>query len=153
MDHREVPPQNLTNFHNRKKKKANLKPPKMAIWTLRVCICCFWTHLLESPGFPGYTRGKAPTWQQRRCKRHRFNPWVTKVPCRRAGQPTAVFLPWESHGQRRLVCYTIHEVAKNQTQLKWLSTHAHTPVTTVCYTLVQVCGAQEKTKKQGSLCG
>ena len=36
-------------------------------------------------------------------KRHRFDPWVGKIPCRRAWQPTPVFLSGESHGQRSLV--------------------------------------------------
>ena len=35
--------------------------------------------------------------------RCRFNPWVGKIPWRRAWQPTPVFLPGESHGQRSLV--------------------------------------------------
>ena len=34
-----------------------------------------------------------------------FNPWVGKIPWRRARQPTPVFLPGESHGQRSLVGY------------------------------------------------
>jgi len=34
-----------------------------------------------------------------------FNPWVGKIPWRRAWQPTAVFLPGESHGPRSLVGY------------------------------------------------
>ena len=34
--------------------------------------------------------------------RHRFDPWVRKIPWRRAWQPTPVFLPGESHGQRSL---------------------------------------------------
>ena len=29
-----------------------------------------------------------------------FDPWVGKIPWRRAWQPTLVFLPGESHGQR-----------------------------------------------------
>ena len=33
------------------------------------------------------------------CKRHRFDPWVRKIPWRRAGQPTPVLLSGESHGQ------------------------------------------------------
>ena len=41
-------------------------------------------------------------------------------------QPTPVFLPGESHGQRSLAGYIVHRVAKSQTQLKWLSTHACT---------------------------
>ena len=36
------------------------------------------------------------------CGRPVFNPWVGKIPWRRAWQPTAVFLPGESHGQRSL---------------------------------------------------
>ena len=31
--------------------------------------------------------------------------WVGKIPWRRAWQPTPVFLPGESHGQRSLVGY------------------------------------------------
>ena len=32
-----------------------------------------------------------------------FDPWVGKIPWRRAWQPTPVFWPGESHGQRSLV--------------------------------------------------
>ena len=35
----------------------------------------------------------------KRRKRHGFDPWVGKIPWRRAQQPTPVFLPEESHGQ------------------------------------------------------
>ena len=38
--------------------------------------------------------------------RTRFNPWVGKIPWRRAWQPTPVFLPGESHGQRSLAGYS-----------------------------------------------
>ena len=51
-------------------------------------------------GFPSGTSGKEPTCQHRRCKRRRINPWVRKIPCRRTGQSTPVFLPTFSHGQR-----------------------------------------------------
>ena len=56
-------------------------------------------------GFPGGVSGKEPTWQCRRHKRLKFNPWVRKIPWRRAWQPTPVFLPGESPGQRKLVGY------------------------------------------------
>ena len=36
-------------------------------------------------------------------RRLRFNPWIRKIPCRRKWQPTPVFLPGKSHGQRSLV--------------------------------------------------
>ena len=37
------------------------------------------------------------------CKRHGFNPWVGKIPWKRKWQPTPIFLPGKSHGQRSLV--------------------------------------------------
>ena len=52
--------------------------------------------------FPDGASGKEPTYQCRRHKRQRFSPWVGKIPWRRAWQPTPVFLPGESHGQRSL---------------------------------------------------
>ena len=36
---------------------------------------------------------------------HPFNAWVRKIPWRRAQQPTPVFLPAESHGQRSLAVH------------------------------------------------
>jgi len=42
-------------------------------------------------GFPGAASGKEPACQCRRHKRGRFDPWVVKIPWRRAGQPTPVF--------------------------------------------------------------
>ena len=53
-------------------------------------------------GVPDGTSGKEPACQCRRCKRRRFDPWIRKIPWRRARQPTPVFLPGESHGQRSL---------------------------------------------------
>ena len=35
-----------------------------------------------------------------------FDPWVGKIPWRRKWQPTPVFLPGKSHGQRGLVGYS-----------------------------------------------
>ena len=57
-------------------------------------------------GFPGGTSRKEPTCQCRRHQRLRFNPWVRKIPWRRAWQLTPVFLPGESHGQRSLEGYS-----------------------------------------------
>ena len=63
-------------------------------------------------GFPVGTSGEEPTCQCRRCKRRRFDPWVGKIPWRRAWQPTPVFLPG----------WSVHRVAQNRTWLKWLNT-------------------------------
>ena len=37
------------------------------------------------------------------CRRPGFDPWFGKIPWRRKWQPTPVFLPGKSHGQRSLV--------------------------------------------------
>ena len=52
-------------------------------------------------GFPGVSDDRVCP----QCERPEFDPWVGKIPWRRKWQPTAVFLPGESHGQRRLVGY------------------------------------------------
>jgi len=44
-------------------------------------------------------------WRHRRC---RFDPWVGKIPWRRAWPPsTPVFLPGKSYAQRSLVGYSL----------------------------------------------
>ena len=35
-----------------------------------------------------------------------FDPWVSKSPWRKKGQPTPVFLPGKFHGQRGLAVYS-----------------------------------------------
>ena len=55
--------------------------------------------------FPGKASGKEPAYQCRTYKRLGLSPWVGKIPWRRAWQPTPLFLPGESHGQRSLIGY------------------------------------------------
>ena len=45
-------------------------------------------------------------WWLLQCRRPGFDPWVGKIPWRRAWQPTPVFLPQESYGQRSLAGYS-----------------------------------------------
>ena len=45
-------------------------------------------------GLPRGMSGKEPVCQCRRHKRHRFDPWVVRIPWRREWQPTLVF--WAS---------------------------------------------------------
>ena len=49
---------------------------------------------------------KNPPANVGRYKRCRFNPWIRKIPRRRAWQPSPLFLPGESHGQRSVVGYS-----------------------------------------------
>ena len=71
-------------------------------------------------GFPWWLR-----WLKKKiclqCSRPGFDPWVGKIPWRRAWQPTPVFLPRESHGQRA----TVHGVAELDT-IKQALFKAHT---------------------------
>ena len=47
--------------------------------------------------------------------RPRFDPWVRKIPWRMAWQPTPVFFPGESHGQRSLAGYSLWGQKKSDT--------------------------------------
>ena len=44
--------------------------------------------------------------KKKKRERPEFDPWVEKIPWRRAWLPTPVFLPGESHGQRSLGGYS-----------------------------------------------
>ena len=62
----------------------------------KVCVCvCVCAHA-RTLSVPGGTSGKEPACQCRTHKRLRFDPWVGKIPCWRAWQPTPVFWPGES---------------------------------------------------------
>ena len=52
------------------------------------------------------TSGTELACQYRKHKRCRFNPWVGKIPWRRAWQPTPVLLPEESQEQSSLAGYS-----------------------------------------------
>ena len=57
----------------------------------------------EIESFPGGASGKESACQCRRHKTCGFDPWVRKIPWKKAWQPTPVFMPGESHGQWSLV--------------------------------------------------
>ena len=57
---------------------AELRPPEMS----------------SQVGFPDGASGKELTSQCRRCKRHGLDPWIRKIPWRRAWQPTSIILAW-----------------------------------------------------------
>ena len=71
------------------------------------------------------------------CKRHGFNPWVEKIPWKRKQQPTSLFLPGKSHGQRSLVCYNSwghkrvrHDLATKQ---QWWNKNCRNWMSGTCY--------------------
>ena len=73
--------------------------------------------------------GKEPACQCRRRKTCKVNPWVENILRRRKWQPTPIFLPGESHGQRNLVGYSLWG-CKSRT---WLSDQAHRLKGYYCY--------------------
>ena len=77
--------------------------------------------LMEEERDPRWARGKEPTRQCRRHKKHGFDPWVGKIPLRKAWQTTPVFLP-EEFMDREVWQTAVHRIAKSRTQLKQLST-------------------------------
>ena len=77
-------------------------------------VCC---EISDSPRFEhrGFMldvcrawmdKDKEPTCQCSRRKRQGFDPWVQKIPWRRAWEPTPVLFSGESHGQRSLEGYS-----------------------------------------------
>ena len=72
----------------------------------------FWACLHFLWGYPG---GLLVKNLRINARRHRFCPWVRKIPWRRKWWPTPVFLPGKSHGQRSLASYSSW-VAKSWTR-------------------------------------
>ena len=105
-----------------------------------------WEHRAP-PRFDGsLLPGLGPCWGVRSCsctsqvvlvvknppanatdKKHGFNPWVRKIPWRRAWQPTLVFLPAEfmDRGAWRAV---VHSITKSWTRLKQLRVNSDMPI-------------------------
>ena len=67
---------------------------------------------------PRWLSGKESTC---RCRRHRFDPWVRKIPRRR--KLTPIFLPGKFHGQRSLVTYSPWGL---RVRHGWTHTYTHT---------------------------
>ena len=78
----------------------------------------FCVYISTQEGLPWWLRRWSVCLQ---CRRPGFNPWVGKLSWRRKWQPTPVFLPGKSHGQRSLASYSLwdckesgHNVATKQ---------------------------------------
>ena len=84
------------------------------------------TKLLENPcergWLPRRLTGKELTGQCRQCG---FDLWARKIPWRRKWQPTPVFSPGKSHGQRSLVSYSLWGHKEPDTTER-VSMHMHT---------------------------
>ena len=78
---------------------------------------CCWKPVMVMTGLPSWLSGKEPVCQ---CRRHRFDPWLKKIPWRSKWQLTLVFLPGEPCGQS-LVGYSPrghgHDLVTEQQQI------------------------------------
>ena len=72
-----------------------------------------------------WVSGKESSCQCRRCKRHRFGPWIRKIPWRRKWQPTPVFLPRRFHGQWSLAGYSPRGCKEKRQHNTHTHTHTH----------------------------
>ena len=72
-------------------------------------------------------KNKKTRLQMQETKKCKLDPWVRTIPWRREWQPTPVFLPGESHGQRSLVGYSLWGHIKSDTteQLTLSDFHFH----------------------------
>ena len=73
--------------------------PKSSFSSITVPVLC-------SPDLPRWLNGKESTYNARDTGDVGLIPEVRKIPWRRKWQPTPVFLPGKSHGQRTLVGYS-----------------------------------------------
>ena len=81
---------------------TSASPSRAHLLRLVMCVQLFLVSNVEM-GLPWWLSSKKPACQ---CRRRGFGPWVGKIPWRKKWQPTPVFLPEKSHGQRILVGYS-----------------------------------------------
>ena len=84
--------------------------------------------MMDREAWRAAVHGVTKSWTQ-------LSDWTDYVPWRRKWQPTPVFFPGESHGQRSLAGY----IAKSQTRLKRLSMH---------YVPGTILGSEDTTRKE-----
>ena len=95
-------------------------------------VCHFYSW-----GFQGGASGKKPASQCKSSKRLGFSSWVGKIPWRTDSTAThSSILAWRISWTEEPGGATVHEVAKSWTQLKQLSRHTCTLITTVYISLL-----------------
>ena len=84
-------------------------PPSIWVFSNESTLCMRWPtywsfsfNIIPSKEIPGLISFRMAV----QCRRPRFDPWIEKLPWRRAWKTTSVFLPGESHGQRSLPGYS-----------------------------------------------
>ena len=92
--------------------------------------------LYISKGFPDGARGKEPACTAGDILRSGLDPCVGKIPWRR--QPTLIFLPGDSHGQKSLVGYSSYGCKELDTTEVIYHAHIHFKmITTISLVVVR----------------
>ena len=114
----------LTKRVQKKWHRASFWVQALRNWPLWFSVS--WSTSSLDPGhpwrLPKLFSGKESVCQYRRRRRHRFHPWIGRIPWRRKWQPTPVFLLGKSH--RGVWQATVHGVTKSCARL---SNWAHRP--------------------------
>ena len=98
-----------------------------------------------------WVSGKESTFQ---CRRHGLDPWVRKIPLRRKWQPSPVFLPGKSHGQRNLAGYSPQGPKESDTtkqlnsNLREGESDTRTSHNMSFFVRIYLCGSCAKKKKK-----
>ena len=69
----------------------------MPLISVTMTLLSQYTLLCLGGELPRWLSGKQSACQYRRCRRHRFDPWIWEMPWRRKWQPIPVFLPGKFH--------------------------------------------------------
>ena len=102
------------------------------------------THISCSSCTAGrfFTIGKELTCQSRRCKRLAIDPWVGKIPWRRAWQLTLIFLPGKPHGQKSLEGCSLVQLVQSLGRVRLFVT----PWTVTCRAFLSITNSQSLLK-------
>ena len=82
--------------------KANVFTGTKSQWKELLVVSGLYSVPADLSGLPRWLIGWRICLQCRRRRKCGFDPWVEKIPWRRAWQPTSVFFPGEFHAQRRV---------------------------------------------------
>ena len=99
------------NIFSRRKKRCNISQKEEKVLLSTILTVCpimpkgMLSFIYKERGFPRGASGKEPASHCRRHNRWGFDPWVRTIPWKRTWQPTPVFLPGKSYGQKSLAGY------------------------------------------------